>query len=137
MLFDNDGETVPALRAPAHPTRTLTALAEEVASLARALLPSPRMFMGLEADATGELCLYWWGADYRQVARISAAPPGFCPVDSPEGRLQVAAAALLAYLAGRWPPPPRRLGAITDGTGLAFAPDRPSLSEAGWLQRQA
>lgn len=119
------------------PNRTLTALAQEVASLVRPLLFTPQMFVGIESDVSGELCLTWWGPDFRQIARISAVPLGFCPPDSAEGKLQEAAASLLSYLAGRWPVPPRRLGAITDGTGVAFAPDRPSHSEAGWLLRQA
>jgi hypothetical protein len=137
MRFEGDATPPPGVRPLQRPNYRLTALTQQVVQLARPLLPSPRMLIGIEAEAAGELWLSWWGQDFRQVASIVAIPPGFCPVDSDEGRLQAAAVDLLAYLGGRWPVPPRRLGAITDGTGLAFAPDHPSLGEPGWLLRQA
>ncbi len=121
------------------PNRTLTELAREAARCARPLLPEGAgMFMGLETNAEGELRLLWWRhRDFRLVAEISAGPDGFCAADSEEGALQDAAAALLDYLAGRWPSPPEELGVITDGVGIAFAPDHPAPSANGWLLRIA
>jgi hypothetical protein len=121
------------------PNRRLTALAREVARRALPLLPEGAgLFMGLEIDAAGTLRLIWWrSADFGVVARINAAPDAFCPEDTEEGALQEAAAELLEYLAGRWPTPPAGYGVITDGTGIAFAPDHPAPSASGWLLRQA
>jgi hypothetical protein len=121
------------------PNRRLTALAREVARCAQPLLPfGAGLFLGVETDAAGVLRLIWWRRDdFGKVAEISAAPEAFCPEDSDEGALQEASAELLAYLAGRWPAPPRGYGVITDGTGVAFAPDHPAPSAAGWLLRQA
>ncbi|AQR75775.1 hypothetical protein BXU08_08340 [Sphingomonas sp. LM7] len=121
------------------PNRHLTALAREVARCAGSLLPQGAgLFMGLEAHADGAIRLLWWRSrDFSLVAEISAAPEGFCPADTDEGALQDAAAELLDYLAGRWPTPPAGFGVITDGTGVAFAPDHPAPSASGWLLRQA
>ncbi|AJP74445.1 hypothetical protein TS85_11185 [Sphingomonas hengshuiensis] len=120
------------------PNRRLTELAQETARCARPLLPSPELFMGLEISAAGELRLLWWRhQDLGLVAEISASPAGYCPEDSDEGALQDVATALLVYLSGRWPSPPAGLGVITDGTGVAFAPDHPAPSAPGWLERQA
>lgn len=121
------------------PNRRLTALAQDVARLAQPLLPAGNdLILGLEATSDGEIHLIWWRQrDFKRVAAISAAPDAFCPEDSDEGALQDAAAALLDYLAGRWPSPPVALGVITDGTGVAFAPDHPSPSAEGWLLRHA
>jgi hypothetical protein len=121
------------------PNRRLTALAQEAARLAGPLLPAGGdLFLGLEATADGQIHLIWWRRqDFKRVATISAAPDAFCPEDSDEGALQDAAAALLDYLAGRWPTPPGALGVITDGVGVAFSPDHPAPSAAGWLLRQA
>jgi hypothetical protein len=121
------------------PNRRLTALAREVARCARTLLPEGAgLFMGLESNAAGVLRLLWWRADdFALVAEISAAPQGFCAADTEEGALQEAGTELLDYLAGRWPSPPAGYGVITDGTGVAFAPDHPAPSASGWLLRQA
>ena len=121
------------------PNRRLTALAREVARRALPLLPEGAgLFMGLEIDAAGALCLIWWrAADFSVVARINATPEAFCPEDTEEGALQEAAVELLEYLAGRWPAPPSGYGVITDGVGVAFAPDHPAPSASGWLLRQA
>ncbi len=121
------------------PNRRLTALAQDVARLAQPLLPvGSDLFLGLEATADGQIHLVWWRSqDFKRVATISAAPDAFCPEDSDEGALQDAAAALLDYLAGRWPTPPAALGVITDGAGVAFAPDHPSPSADSWLLRHA
>lgn len=121
------------------PNRTLTALAREAALRARPLLPEGAgLFLGLETNARGELRLLWWRQhDFRLVAEIAASPDGFCAGNSEEGALQDAAAALLDYLVGRWPTPPAEFGVITDGVGVAFAPDHPAPSAAGWLLRLA
>ncbi|MFS2110404.1 hypothetical protein ACCC88_11990 [Sphingomonas sp. Sphisp140] len=121
------------------PNRRLTALAQDAARLAQPLLPAGNdLILGLEATADGQIHLIWWRRhDFKRVAAISAAPDAFCPEDSDEGALQDAAAALLDYLAGRWPSPPAALGVITDGTGVAFAPDHPAPSAEGWLLRHA
>lgn len=121
------------------PNRRLTALAREVARCALPLLPEGAgLFMGLETDAAGAIRLLWWRSDdFAKVAEISASPVGFCAADTEEGALQEAAAELLEYLAGRWPSPPAGFGVITDGTGVAFAPDHPAPSASGWLLRQA
>ena len=120
------------------PNRRLTSLAAEAARCARPLLPEGSgLFLSLETDATEELRLIWWRRDFRQVARIAATPEGFCPEDSYEGALQEAAAELLAYLSGRWPTTPADYGVITDGIGVAFAPNHPSPSVEGWLLQQA
>jgi hypothetical protein len=121
------------------PNRRLTALAQEVARRAEPLLPiGAGLFLGLETDREGTLRLMWWRRDdLGLVAEISAVPEGFCPHDSEEGALQEAGAELLEYLGGRWPTPPAGLGVITDGTGVAFAPDSPSPSAPGWLVRHA
>ncbi|HVJ02216.1 MAG TPA: hypothetical protein VM662_08540 [Sphingomonas sp.] len=121
------------------PNRRLTALAAEAARCARALLPDDAgLFLGLETDAEGTVRLLWWRrGDFKLIAQITASPEGFCPEDSDEGALQEAAAALLDYLAGRWPTPPADYGVITDGVGVAFAPNHPAPSAEGWLLRQA
>jgi hypothetical protein len=121
------------------PNRRLTALAREAARCALRLLPEGAgLFMGLETDAAGTIRLLWWRSDdFRLVAEINAAPEGFCASDTDEGSLQEAAVELLEYLAGRWPTPPAGYGVITDGTGIAFAPDYPAPSASGWLLRQA
>ena len=121
------------------PNRRLTDLAREVARLAGPLLPSGRdLILGLEATADGQIHLLWWRArDFKRIASISATPDAFCPENSAEGAMQEAAAALLDYLAGRWPTRPDALGVITDGTGVAFAPDHPAPSAEGWLLRHA
>jgi len=121
------------------PNRRLIALAREVARRALPLLPEGAgLFMGLEIDAAGALGLIWWrSADFGVVARINATPDAFCPENTEEGALQEAAAELLDYLAGRWPAPPSGYGVITDGVGVAFAPDHPAPSASGWLLRQA
>lgn len=113
----------------------LTELAEEMVRCAQPLLPAGgRLFLGLQQEIDGSLRMIWWrGDDFRLVAEIDATPEGFCPEDSDEGALQDAASACLTYLAGRWPSPPRRLGVITDGTGVAFSPERPAVAEPGWL----
>jgi hypothetical protein len=120
------------------PNRRLTAMAQQVTTLARPLLPQGRrLFLGIELDAEGELKLIWWRQrDYSEAARISAGPEGFCDIDTEEGAIQDAAYELLAYLAGRWPTPPAALGVITDGTGMAFAPADPVISTPGWLLRR-
>lgn len=121
------------------PNRHLTTLAQDVARLAQPLLPAGSdLILGLEATADGQIHLLWWRQrDFKRVAIISATPDAFCPEDTDEGALQEAAAALLDYLAGRWPSPPEGLGVVTDGTGVAFAPDHPAPSAAGWLLRHA
>jgi hypothetical protein len=136
--FDWNGVREPHGTLP-RPNYRLTALAQDVARLARPLLPAgSELFLGLEATADGQIHLIWWRQpDFKRVATISAAPDAFCPEDTDEGALQDAAAALLDYLAGRWPTPPAALGVITDGTGVAFAPDHPAASAEGWLLRLA
>ncbi|MDG2534053.1 hypothetical protein P6144_10375 [Sphingomonas sp. HITSZ_GF] len=121
------------------PNHRLTALAQDVARLAQPLLPAGSdLFLGLEATADGQIHLLWWRQrDFKRVATISATPDAFCPEDTDEGALQEAAAALLDYLAGRWPSPPEALGVVTDGVGVAFAPDHPAPSAEGWLLRHA
>lgn len=132
-------EGVPGWTMMPRPNRRLTALAREVARCALALLPEGAgLFMGLESDAAGVLRLIWWRRDdFGLVAEISASPEAFCPIGTDEGALQEAALELLDYLAGRWPAPPAGYGVITDGTGVAFAPDHPAPSASGWLLRQA
>ncbi|UYY78844.1 hypothetical protein [Sphingomonas sp. R1] len=117
------------------PNYKLTELAEEMVRCAQPLLPAGgRLFLGLQQDMDGSLRMIWWrGDDFRVIAEIDASPEGFCDEDSDEGALQDAASACLTYLAGRWPSPPRRLGVITDGTGVAFSPERPAVAEPGWL----
>lgn len=117
------------------PNFKLTELAEEMVRRAQPLLPAGgRLFLGLQQDMDGSLRMIWWrGDDFRLVAEIDASPEGFCDEDTDEGALQDAASACLTYLAGRWPSPPRRLGVITDGTGVAFSPQRPAVAEPGWL----
>lgn len=53
--------------------------------------------------------------------------------------IEKAADGLWEALSPRWPAsmPPRRLGVVTDGTGLGFCPDDPSPLAPGWLSRQA
>jgi len=116
------------------PNYKLTELAEEMVRCAQPLLPAGgRLFLGLQQDMDGSLRMIWWrGDDFRVIAEIDASPEGFCDEDSDEGALQDAASACLTYLAGRWPSPPRRLGVITDGTGVAFSPERPAVAEPGW-----
>ncbi len=121
------------------PNYRLTALAEDVARRARPLLPTGSgMFLGLELCDSGILRMLWWRSDdFGLVAEIAAPIEAFCPGDTDEGALQEAAIELLDYLAGRWPAPPRGYGVITDGTGVAFAPEQPAPSAPGWLVRQA
>lgn len=121
-----------------HPNRHLTTLAAEAARCARPLLSeSAGLLLSLETDATGEIRLIWWRRDFERVAQICATPEGFCPPDSYEGALQDAAVELLDYLSGRWPAPPADFGVITDGIGIAFAPNHPCPSAQGWLLQQA
>ncbi len=121
------------------PNRRLTSLAAQVARCAQPLMPNGSgMFMTLELRPDGELHLLWWRArDLVQIARIAATPEAFCSEDSDEGAMQEAALALIEYLAGRWPATPLGLGVITDGTGIAFAPDHPLPSAPGWFVRHA
>lgn len=121
------------------PNRKLTELAQDVARRAGPLLPEgAKLFLGLQRDGDETLRLIWWrGGDFRLIAEISATPEGFCPEDSAEGSMQDAAAALLAYLVGRWPAPPAQFGVITDGVGVAFAPEHPAPASEGWLLRHA
>lgn len=137
MQDPNDETGIAGPPAP-RANRRLTELALAVARSARPLLPrSARLILAVEANEGGEIELVWWRQDFRAVARLCASPEGFCPPESDEGTLQLAANNLLAYLAGRWPIPPRRLGIVTDGSGIAFAPDHPAPSAPGWLLRHA
>lgn len=121
------------------PNRRLTELAREVARRALPLLPEGAgLFLGLQREGDDLLRLLWWRRDdFRLIAEISASPEGFCPEDSAEGAMQDAAMALLAYLVGRWPAPPAQFGVITDGAGVAFAPEHPAPAGQGWLLRHA
>lgn len=121
------------------PNRTLTALAMQLAEAARPLLPEGAgLFMGIEQCAQRGFRLLWWrGRDLRPVAEITMPPGGSWPEDCAESALHDAGAALLDYLAGRWPAPPAALGVITDGAGVAFVPDHPAPSAPGWLDRVA
>lgn len=80
-----------------------------------------------------------WGAsrlpDHRLAREIAAPGYRFGAV----GRaLTRAADDLLLALSPRWPgsAPPRRLGVVTDGTGLGFSPDDPWPLAPGWMSRQ-
>lgn len=121
------------------PNRKLTELAQEVARRAQPLLPpGAGLFLGLQQDTEDSLRLIWWHRDdFRLIAQIAASPEAFCPEDTPEGAMQDAATALLAYLAGRWPAPPAQFGVITDGVGVAFAPEQPAPASEGWLLHHA
>lgn len=128
-----------ALQTLANPNRKLTELAREVVRCARPLLPKGAgMFLGLQFDTQDTLRLIWWRRDdFRLIAEIAASAEGFCPEDTAEGAMQDAATALLSYLAGRWPSPPAQFGVITDGVGVAFAPEHPAPASDGWLLRHA
>jgi hypothetical protein len=123
----------------ARPNRKLTELAKEVVRCARPLLPEGAgMFLGLQRGLDETLRVIWWRrGDFRVIAEICASAEGFCPEDTVEGAMQDAASALLVYLAGRWPSPPAQFGVITDGTGVAFAPEHPAPASEGWLLRHA
>ncbi|MBO9713525.1 hypothetical protein [Sphingomonas sp.] len=128
------GGSLPAPR----PNRRLTALAKAVAERSRPLLPARAgLILGIEAGPGDQIELIWWRRDFREAARISAFPEGFCDAETDEGALQRAGSELLAYLGWRWPAPPSRLGVVTDGTGVVFAPDHPAPSAANWLLRHA
>jgi len=122
-----------------HPNRKLTELAREAVRRAQPLLPQGAgLFLGLQRDTEDTLRLIWWRRDdFRLIAEIAASPEGFCPEDTEEGAMQDAATALLAYLSGRWPTPPAQFGVITDGVGVAFAPEHPAPASEGWLLRHA
>jgi hypothetical protein len=121
------------------PNRKLTELAQEVVRCAQPLLPQGAgLFLGLQRDTEDTLRLIWWRRDdFRLIAEIAASAEGFCPEDTAEGAMQDAATALLAYLAGRWPATPAQFGVITDGVGVAFAPEHPAPASEGWLLRHA
>lgn len=123
----------------AHPNRKLTEFAQQAAGCARTLLPAGTgLFLGLQRDSENALRLIWWRRDdFRVVAEITATEEGFCPEDTAEGAMQDAATALLEYLAGRWPTTPPQFGVITDGAGVAFAPEHPAPASEGWLLRHA
>jgi hypothetical protein len=128
-----------ALQTLAPPNRKLTELAREVVRCARPLLPQGAgLFIGLQRDSDDTLRLIWWRCDdFRLIAEIAASAEGFCPEDTEEGAMQDAATALLVYLAGRWPATPAQFGVITDGVGVAFAPNHPAPASEGWLLRHA
>lgn len=123
----------------ARPNRKLTALAQDVVRCAQPLLPhNAGLFLGLQREAGDTLRLIWWRRDdFRLIAEIAASAEGFCPEDTAEGAMQDAATALLTYLAARWPAPPAQFGVITDGVGVAFAPEHPAPASEGWLLRHA
>ncbi|QIG79660.1 hypothetical protein [Stakelama tenebrarum] len=119
--------------------RRLSVLARRVAGSAATLLaPDPRLLLGA-ARAGETLRLGWWSDRFELVARIDASREDFSPVGSGEGALQRSSAALIDWLAGRWPPEaaPATLGIITDGTGVAFAPERPDPFAPGWFGEMA
>ncbi|WP_213982164.1 hypothetical protein [Sphingomonas sp. dw_22] len=128
-----------ALQTLPRPNRKLTELAQEVVRCAQPLLPQAAgLFLGLQRDADDTLRLIWWRRDdFRLIAEIAVSTEGFCPEDTAEGAMQDAASALLAYLAGRWPATPIQFGVITDGIGVAFAPEHPAPASQGWLLRHA
>ncbi|MET0309650.1 MAG: hypothetical protein ABW023_13165 [Sphingomonas sp.] len=130
-----EGTIQPLARA----NRRLTELAQEVVRCAQPLLPAGAgLFLGLQRDSDDTLRLIWWRRDdFRLIAEIAATAEGFCPEDTAEGAMQDAASALLAYLGGRWPTPPAQFGVITDGVGVAFAPEHPAPASDGWLLRHA
>jgi hypothetical protein len=138
MFTDTDQAGSPWLALP-RPNRRLSAHARAVAQAASALLPEGAgLFMGVESRPGGELRLIWWRSDdLATVAEIGATPEGFCHADTAEGRLQEAGAELLGYLSGRWAVAPQRFGVVTDGVGVAFAPESPAPSQADWLHRHA
>jgi hypothetical protein len=65
-----------------------------------------------------------------------------CSSDSPYrtlvAKLDRAAGGLFTLLQDRWPAyaQPRRLGVVTDGTGVGFSPDDPWPLREGWLSHQ-
>ena len=81
-----------------------------------------------------------WHRDRTPAAdRAAAVAAGDYPFRSVLKALEDAADGLWEALRPRWPAsmPPRRLGVVTDGTGLGFCPDDPSPLAPGWLSRQA
>lgn len=67
--------------------------------------------------------------------RLSTEMAAFPPVLA---ALERAALGLFEALRTRWPPyaVPRRVGVVTDGTGVAFSADEPWPLAPGWLARQ-
>lgn len=77
-----------------------------------------------------------FSCSFEPMPALTSSPPGS---DLDLASLQHAARALLKRLRLRWPAyaTPGRLGVVTDGTGLGFAPDDPSPLASEWIARQA
>lgn len=135
----DQASTIPWLMPLPRPNRRLSALAHVVAERARPLIAASggSSLIGITAEAGEILRITWWNDRMTVYAELSSNPAAYCDAISAEGALQRSGAALLAYLAGRWPSEavPPALGVVTDGVGVAFSPCHPSPCEAGWLQR--
>ena len=117
------------------PNRRLSSLARRVTHSASALLAADRrMLLGVLSEGD-RISLGWWNPQFELVARLDASRSDFCPVGTEEGAVQRSSAVLLDWLIGRWPPgaAPARFGIVTDGVGVAFAPERPDPFPPGWF----
>jgi hypothetical protein len=121
------------------PNATLTRLAGDLASAAARLIDGdPRLFLTVTRRAE-RLSIGWWNPQPMLLALMEAPSERFAPHRSAEGALQLAGTALIAWLEGRWPPHalPAAIGVVTDGTGVAFAPERPDPEASGWFVHHA
>lgn len=139
MFLSLDSRPLPWILPLPRPNRRLSALAARVADCAHPLIVATgtSTLMGVTAEPDGALRITWWNEQMAVYAELTAKKQAWCAAASAEGALQRSGAALLDYLAGRWPPEarPPSLGIVTDGVGIAFSPCHPSPCVAGWLQR--
>ena len=119
---------------------TLPGLGDHLAAAAEELCHLARWWLAREGEAVlgvgdddGRLALMAWShsLEGRPVAP-GAAPRLARKARSPLGLI-------LTDLRVRWPSglEPHRLALVTDGSGVAFAPERPWLLDMPWLVRQA
>ncbi len=121
----------------------LAGVAVEIVELGAWLLAAcnaPLLCVALTpAERTGEHWLTPWdgatGPDLK-LARNLCSPSS--PYRTLVAKLDRAASGLFTLLQDRWPAyaQPRRLGVVTDGTGVGFSPDDPWPLRAGWLSHQ-
>lgn len=132
----------PGIALPA-PDPALARHAADLAELGAWLLAScdaPLLCVALDPDRRRTpRSVVPWGRSLtpsEDFARLFQTPSH--PCRSVVTGLERTADALFRLLVPRWPPfaPPRGLGVITDGTGVAFSPDDPCPLAPGWLARQ-
>ncbi|MGN6374395.1 MAG: hypothetical protein ACTHMG_02455 [Sphingomonas sp.] len=112
----------------------LSRVTEELAKAAALWLDTADavvLAIGFDPDAT-EASVLSWGRN------LQPRDHAMCGAERVERLLIQSARLLTSRLTERWPAGvgPSRLGVVTDGTGVAFAPEDPWPMAAGWLDRR-